>query len=223
MMAMAPEVSIDKTSIAPEASEYQRRKNGKKQQRQPSQKPQYLQLPQQSSSSSDYYHYYQNDSDYRNASPSKQQSASSSFTLPSPKLKFRESLRDLYVPKFWFNLRKSASEISLVLEAMRYGPTSSYLQTYGVPSIPGNKIITVGSGGTSKPIRGSAVKRRKLCNALITWQNYSPHHLNKQIRYGNSLNPFFSFIIFIPPKLSRILLSKINNFFSFSTLIYQRT
>ncbi|VBB34969.1 unnamed protein product, partial [Acanthocheilonema viteae] len=190
-MAMAPKVSVDKTFIAPETLKYQRHKYDKikEQQGQSSQQQQYLQVPQQSSSSYDYCNNYQDGSAYQqNASSSKQQSASSSpsITLSSPKLTFgeslRESLRDLYVPKFLSNLRKSASEISLVLEAVRSGPTSTDLQTHGVSLTPATKKPVVGDN-TSKSIRGPTVKKRKRHNALVAWHNYSPHHLNKQIRY----------------------------------------
>ncbi|EJW82406.1 hypothetical protein WUBG_06685, partial [Wuchereria bancrofti] len=173
-MAMTPEVTLEKASIAPETSEKQRRQyNRVKQQGQ-------LPEPQQSSSSYDYCHYYQDNSDHRqNISPSKQQSLSSpSVTLSSPKLTFRESLRDLNVPKIWSNLRKSASEISLVLEAMRSGS----LQTHGVPPLPGTQGDMVGDNAP-KSIRVSTVKKRKRRKALVKWQNYSPHHLNEQIRY----------------------------------------
>lgn len=188
---MTPEVSIDKTSIGPETPKHQLRQYDKiKRQQGQSPDRHHLQLPQQSSSSYTYCHYYQDDSDHQqNASSSKQQSASTpSITLSSPKLTFRESLResfrDLYVPKIWLNLRKSASEISLVLEAMRSGPSPTYLQTHGASSSPGAKDITI-ADNASKSTRGSAVQKRKRHNALVTWQNYSPHHLNKQFRYGN--------------------------------------
>lgn len=182
---MAPEVLADKTSIASETPRYQRRKYDevKEEKRQlPRQQRQYLQLPQQSFSSYDYCHYYQNDSDYQqNASTSKQQlaSPSSSTTSTSQKLtSLRESFRDLHVPKFWSNLRKSASDISLVLGAMRSG---SHLQMDEISS----SLDTVVGSNVTEPIRRSAVKKRKRRNALVTWQNYSPHHLNKQIRHGN--------------------------------------
>ncbi|CAG9530965.1 unnamed protein product [Cercopithifilaria johnstoni] len=194
-MAMAPEVSIDKTFIAPETPKYQRRKYHKikDEQGQLSKQQQYLQLPQQSSSSYDYCHYYQDnsDDDHQNASPSKQQSTlPSSITLLSPKLTFRESLResfrDLYVPKFLSNLRKSASEISLVLEAVRSGPIPTYLETHEVPPPSPCTKGTVAVDSASKLIRGSStMKKRKRRNALVTWQNYSPHHLNDQLRHGN--------------------------------------
>uniref|UniRef100_A0A0R3RL08 Uncharacterized protein n=1 Tax=Elaeophora elaphi TaxID=1147741 RepID=A0A0R3RL08_9BILA len=210
-MAMAPEILVGKTAIAPETIKQQRRNYDKikdqqaqwlqqqqqqQQQKQQQQQQQYLQLPQQCSSSYDYCHYYHDDlSDYQqqHAPPSKQQSASSpSITLSSPKLTFRESLResfrDLYVPKFLSNLRKSASEISLVLGAMRSAPTSTHLLTHGIPSSPATQGIDFGddkASKASKPIRGSTTKKRKRHNALVSWQNYSPHHLNKQLRYGN--------------------------------------
>lgn len=174
---MTPEITVEKASIAPETPENQRRQYNRVKQQQGQ-----LLEPQQSSSSYDYCHYYHDNSDHRqNASPSKQQSLSSpSVTLSSPKLTFRESLRDLHVPKIWSNLRKSASEISLVLEAMRSGS----LQTHGIPPLPGITVggVTVGDNAP-KSIRVSAVKKRKRRKALVKWQNYSPHHLNEQIRY----------------------------------------
>ncbi|EFO28307.1 hypothetical protein LOAG_00164 [Loa loa] len=186
-MAMTPEVSVEKASITPKTPENQRRQyGGAKQQEGPSPEQQHLQLREQSSSSCDYCHYYQDNSDYQqNASPSKQQSVSSPFiTLSSPKLTFgeslRESLRDLYVPKILSNLRKSASEISLVLEAMRSGSA----QVHGALPPSAAEDIIVGDNA-SKSTRGSTVKKRKRRKALVKWQNYSPHHFNKQIRYGN--------------------------------------
>ncbi|VDK85205.1 unnamed protein product [Litomosoides sigmodontis] len=182
-MAMASEVFVDKTSIAPKTSRRKYDKIEEEKRQSPRQQRQYLQLPQQSFSSYDYCHYYQNDSDYRqNASTSKQQPSSSpsSTTSPSQKLILsRGSFRDLYVPKFWYNLRKSASEISLVLGAMRSAPLLQMDET-------SSSLATVVGGSVTESIRCSAVlKERKCRNAFVTWQNYSLHHLNKQLRHGN--------------------------------------
>uniref|UniRef100_A0A915Q1B2 Uncharacterized protein n=1 Tax=Setaria digitata TaxID=48799 RepID=A0A915Q1B2_9BILA len=178
-MAMTPKVSTGNSSVAPEtAGPHRIRQKQLLEREQQHLRP----LPPYN-----YSRYYEHESIHQqNASPSKQQSTPSpSVTLSSPKLSFRESLResfrDLYVPKIWSNLRKSASEISLVLEAMRSGPA---LQAHEAPTSSGAKVATI-SDNSTKSTRGLAVQKRKRRNAIVAWQNYSPHHLNKQLRYGN--------------------------------------
>ncbi|VDN05093.1 unnamed protein product [Thelazia callipaeda] len=144
--------------------------------------PQYLQLPQRCSLSTDYLQEH-------NLSKQPPPPSTPSSTLSSPKLTFRESLReslrDIHVPKILSNLRKSASEISLVFEAMRYGSSPIHMRKYGMPSSSG--FDDIANGRYSKSTGGndgtSTFQKRKR-NAIVTWHNYSPHHLSKQLRCG---------------------------------------
>lgn len=149
-----------------------------------------LQLPQQNSSlsSNNYYHYYQDNPDHhhhqKDPSSSKQQSASapSVIFISSPKVTFseslRESFRDSYVPKLWSNLRKSASEISLIWKALRSDHESPPFRT----NVENNVVDE--RDAITKSSHESNVKKRGNRKAVVTWHNYSPHQLNKQIRYG---------------------------------------
>lgn len=183
-MAMPPTATISDSSL-PTLKFHHR--YFQQQQQQQKQSP--LQQSQQSLSNKLHHrceHYQQQQQPFHQESPlpSKQQPEStSSSTFSSPKLTFRDSLRDLHVPKILSNLRKSASEISLVLEAMRHGSSPTYLLTHEVPS--GSNLCTgpVCATTTSKSTSSLAPYKRKRRPAIVTWQNYSPHHLNKQIRY----------------------------------------
>ncbi|VDK51217.1 unnamed protein product, partial [Gongylonema pulchrum] len=195
-MAMAPEASAtaESSSSAPSTSKHrpyqdQRQKQSRNQQcLRPSQD--YHQTP------NNYHHHRQQQRQHycqQNASSSKQQqqeeqkrpASASSSTFSSPKLTLRESLResfrDLHMPRILSNLWKPASEISLVLEAMRYGSSPTYLLTHEPP--PKTAPTTGRPSCTSKSTGNLAPKKRKRRKAIVTWQNYSPHHINKQIRY----------------------------------------
>ncbi|VDP15289.1 unnamed protein product [Onchocerca flexuosa] len=193
MMAMTPNASTDNTnSIASQTPVDQSRKYYKAEEQQkqlsPEQQKQHLQPLQHNSPSFDCLCYQNNSNHHRNASPFKQQSTSSSATS-STKFKlpesFRESLHDLHVPKIWSNLRKSASDLGIILEAMRYRRSLTYLEMQDIPFSKSTKG-EMAKNNASKSIRnGLAMQKRKRRKAKITWQNYSPHQLNKQIQYGN--------------------------------------
>lgn len=92
----------------------------------------------------------------------------------SPRLKLRDSLREsfreMHMPKF---LRKSASELSLVLEAMR-GNISPTFYTQST-----DRKQTSKSTGHLPQSKGK--KRR---TAIISWHKYSPQHINRQLHLG---------------------------------------